>query len=276
MDNTNSLKEEFVTNTTGMLPIEIFLMAGVTLSSFALYAVFQILIKLLKFQTVVHKFAFIVENICIVFPILLAFTLLSNDLFTVNLLLLVIILCILYHLCFHCYGEFLSCLWKCEVGNTKLSYIINYKADIQITTAICILAVDFNIFPRRFAKTEVYGIGIMDMAVGTIIFSHALTSRQSRFQVGVNIDCLFSNLKRSAVLVVLGILRTFVIKQIDYQERVVEYGKHWNFFFTIAVIKPLANFILLVLNCGLRQTFVSLFVIGYYSNLSIEFINVWS
>jgi hypothetical protein len=34
---------------------------------------------------------------------------------------------------------------------------------MMLVTAICILGVDFPIFPRRFAKTADYGYGLMDL-----------------------------------------------------------------------------------------------------------------
>ena len=44
-----------------------------------------------------------------------------------------------------------------------IDYITNYRSSMLIVTAICILAVDFPIFPRRFGKTENFGFGLMDI-----------------------------------------------------------------------------------------------------------------
>ena len=50
------------------------------------------------------------------------------------------------------------------VSNGKIiDYITNYRSSMLIVTAICILAVDFPIFPRRFGKTENFGFGLMDI-----------------------------------------------------------------------------------------------------------------
>ena len=52
----------------------------------------------------------------------------------------------------------------------------------MLVTCLAILAVDFRIFPRRFAKTETFGISLMDIGVGTFIVSSAVTSRYARGQ----------------------------------------------------------------------------------------------
>ena len=52
----------------------------------------------------------------------------------------------------------------------------------MLVTCIAILAVDFRIFPRRFAKTETFGISLMDIGVGTFIVSSAITSKYARGQ----------------------------------------------------------------------------------------------
>ena len=42
----------------------------------------------------------------------------------------------------------------------KVAYITNYRSSMLLITTICILAVDFPVFPRRLAKTENFGFGI--------------------------------------------------------------------------------------------------------------------
>jgi hypothetical protein len=49
-----------------------------------------------------------------------------------------------------------------------------------LVTSICILAVDFPVFPRRFAKTEDFGFGLMDIGVGAFVFVSGLVSQEAR------------------------------------------------------------------------------------------------
>ncbi|XP_011880793.1 PREDICTED: phosphatidylinositol-glycan biosynthesis class W protein [Vollenhovia emeryi] len=130
-------------------------------------------------------------------------------------------------------------------------FITNFRALINIITAICILAVDFRIFPRKFAKTEVFGHSLMDTGVGLFVLANALvapeardfsTSRQGGFR-----ETLTRNMKgclRScAPLLALGLGRFAVVEYLGYQRHVTEYGVHWNFFMTLAVVKLFTSMI---------------------------------
>lgn len=44
-----------------------------------------------------------------------------------------------------------------------------------IATAIAILSVDFQVFPRRFAKTHAYGRSVMDLGTATFVYFGAVT-----------------------------------------------------------------------------------------------------
>ncbi|KAG8122659.1 putative Phosphatidylinositol-glycan biosynthesis class W protein [Naja naja] len=47
--------------------------------------------------------------------------------------------------------------------------ITSLRVFINLWTSINILAVDFPQYPRRYAKTESYGTGVMDLGVGIFV-----------------------------------------------------------------------------------------------------------
>ena len=108
-----------------------------------------------------------------------------------------------------------------------------------ICVAVGILAVDFPVYPRRLAKAETYGFGLMDTGVGYFIVGNALISPEAR---GNQNNSTFSKsmmkaLKSSLPLLILGLGRLASVKSLDYQEHVSEYSVHWNFFFTLTILK---------------------------------------
>jgi phosphatidylinositol glycan class W len=104
-------------------------------------------------------------------------------------------------------------------------------------TFVAILAVDFHVFPRRFAKTETQGYGLMDLGAGSFVVAAGLVSPRARGKAPPGFATL---LKRITPLLGLGLFRLLTTKGLEYQEHVSEYGVHWNFFFTLAVVGPLA------------------------------------
>ncbi|KAF7395234.1 hypothetical protein HZH68_009284 [Vespula germanica] len=127
----------------------------------------------------------------------------------------------------------------------KRPFVTNFRALSNIITVICILAVDFRIFPRKFAKTEVFGYSLMDTGVGIFIIANALVSPEARdfssqSKLGF-FSTLSRNLKRplksSIPLLLLGCGKFLAIEFLGYQRHITEYGVHWNFFITLAFVK---------------------------------------
>ena len=68
-----------------------------------------------------------------------------------------------------------------SVNTTNSSTFVTYfRACSTLSTVVCILAVDFKVFPRELAKTEWFGVSLMDIGTGIFIFSSALTSSYAR------------------------------------------------------------------------------------------------
>ncbi|KAG6780784.1 hypothetical protein POTOM_013659 [Populus tomentosa] len=118
--------------------------------------------------------------------------------------------------------------------------VSSYRVLVMILTFLCILAVDFKIFPRRHAKTETYGTSLMDLGVGSFILANALVSRQARSVSSVNWKAAVQS---TSPLLLLGFARLLTTRSVDYQVHTGEYGVHWNFFFTLAAVSILTSII---------------------------------
>ncbi|EFN68717.1 GPI-anchored wall transfer protein 1 [Camponotus floridanus] len=195
----------------------------------------------------------VVEFILIVIPTILCCTVLSEHIISVCIVMIFISTLNMWLL-----GNKSIQLSKLDVRpiTGKRPFITNFRALTNIITAICILAVDFRVFPRKFVKTEVYGYSLMDTGVGLFILANALvapeardfsTSRQTEFQ-----ETLTKNIKncfRSCIpLLVLGFGRFVAVELTGYQKHVTEYGVHWNFFVTLAVVKLFTSMITSTIN----------------------------
>lgn len=123
------------------------------------------------------------------------------------------------------------------LNSRRKVFISDYRSTMMLLTCLAILAVDFTIFPRRFVKTESFGTSLMDVGVGSFVFSSAITAAGRLRNGGTSmVSLFFSSVKPILPLVVLGLLRLVTIKGTDYQEHVSEYGVHWNFYFTMASV----------------------------------------
>ena len=160
---------------------------------------------------------------------------------------------------------------KAVLHLVKKPYITAYRSGMLILTCIAILAVDFPIFPRRFAKVETWGTSLMDLGVGSFVFSNGLVSARSMLKPGPKPSFsrrLKSALRSSGALLALGLLRLFFVKKLDYQEHVTEYGIHWNFFITLSLLPIFLVFVDPI------TTHIPLFLVALLISMLYEFIMI--
>lgn len=145
-------------------------------------------------------------------------------------------------------------------GDTLLPFLSVYRAHMMLMTVHAILAVDFPVFPRVLGKCENFGTSLMDIGVGSFVFSLGIVSSRTfspRSGRRRWIPALVGALRRAAPVLALGFIRLLMVKGSEYPEHLTEYGVHWNFFFTLGLVPALAT-ALLPLRKFLRWTTIGL------------------
>lgn len=151
------------------------------------------------------------------------------------------------------------------VGDRK-GYVSDFRGGLVLLTCLAILAVDFPCFDRKHAKTETFGISLMDTGVGLYVFSSGLASAAARASLlaprhrspspserrrpgGSSSGRGGGGQKHRTTLglppgvspaLAIGVVRMVALKQANYQEHASEYGLHWNFFLSLACAWTLA------------------------------------
>eukprot|EP00347_Sterkiella_histriomuscorum_P017350 403349721 len=157
---------------------------------------------------------------------------------------------------------------KLTVHGEKIIYvnfISTYRSLIIIATALAILQIDFPmIYDRRFCKTEDYGVSLMDVGVGAVMFATGLSARKVRESLGLKkmsfLRDLYLTIKGNLIVTVAGSIRFFLLKDLNYQEHLTEWGAHWNFFATISVV----NFALVFIRDIKHSLLISLVLMTGY------------
>ena len=188
---------QFVSGHNGSDPVELLLVgAPVHGSHLMLVGLAQLLG--LDFSSVP---GLLLEGVVLVLPTLLSLTLLSDFALQISTAMLTVALVSL----------FISSQKKNKVSSpspssvesAKCWFLSNHRALMIVFTTVGILAVDFPVFPRKFAKTETYGYGWMDLGVGSFTLVNGLVSPEARRRE----KSVRENLSGCLPLVTLGLLR---------------------------------------------------------------------
>jgi phosphatidylinositol glycan class W len=111
-----------------------------------------------------------------------------------------------------------------------------FRGSLQFATICAILAVDFPVFPRKFAKTETFGYSLMDTGVGAFVLSSGLVSGPRLLSKTASEISIWKSSKSTFFVFLIGLGRMISTKFVGYQEHITEYGTHWNFFFTLGLV----------------------------------------
>ena len=112
-----------------------------------------------------------------------------------------------------------------------------------VATVISIFAVDFHDYPRRFCKTHMLGISLMDIGTGALMFISGLTSRHFIHQEKGALQRVWMNIRAMPFLFLIAFAGVLTRWLANHPEVVTEYGVHWNFFWTVCFITMFSSFI---------------------------------
>lgn len=271
------LKEAFVSNLNGTSLQEVVL--GSCLAPLCHLARGLILILLHQTRAsnkaTVPLISHMFLDFCVlIVPLVVSCTILSSILQQVVISIALAISALFYYI--NCYASAqhpiknLHSFLQSHIQVQKVPFVTTFRVLVNIKTAISILAVDFSVFPRRYAKTETYGTGVMDVGVGAFVFANGLVCPEARRKdmSGSKMSHVMKQLLSVWPLFALGVARMASVKLSDYQEHVTEYGVHWNFFFTLAIVRVVASLLLVVVPVS-HSWLVALLIISCYQ-LTLE------
>ena len=224
------LKEESLINLKGSSIIESYILSLTMPFTILLH---YIVFKEKKYENNLKNI--ILNVLCHLFPFIITFTFWTNNYpFFFSLIFLFLIFYIFLN---SKRFKFLTEERLKDLNQKKKFFISTYRISKMLGVCITILVVDFpKSFDRRLSKCESYGISMMDLGVGTFIFSSAMIST-------ITSRNITKILKSVGPMIILGILRWLSITVTNYPIHMTEYGTHWNFFFTLASISILINLI---------------------------------
>ncbi|KAK0220317.1 GWT1-domain-containing protein [Armillaria fumosa] len=238
------LKEDFVSGATGSTVTHVNLISSAALVSVFLYH------TLLSRTSSTRLTKFPMSWVILVLPLLFSMTLFADMPALLSILMLIPALGLSLFSRRESGTSLPSNESERSTVNAKapLPFLTTYRAHMLLMTVLGILAVDFPVFPRSLAKCESFGVSLMDLGVGAFVFSQGVISAISLVKRPTYLASpVFSKLsvttRKVFPVMVLGIVRVLLVKGTEYPEHETEYGTHWNFFITLALL-PLMEILL--------------------------------
>ncbi|GAV08612.1 hypothetical protein RvY_18277 [Ramazzottius varieornatus] len=132
---------------------------------------------------------------------------------------------------------------QAQAGRQSLEFMVvsQFRGCVLLLACVTILAVDFPVFPRQMGKTERQGYSVMDLGVGAFVIANALAAPQTKEMERSSWKMVVKEVQDTLVLLILGFSRFVSVLLTDYPVPEAEYGKHWNFFCTLAFVKILGR-----------------------------------
>ncbi|XP_051966178.1 phosphatidylinositol-glycan biosynthesis class W protein [Xyrauchen texanus] len=249
-------KIEFVSNLNGTTLTEVSLGSLLAPLCFLSRGLFLIVFRMRKGVLPLSKGAhLLLDFTTLIMPLVLSCTVLSDILHFVIMGLAVVDLAVIYHVYKNgkhpfrgSFNGVIDRFAQSSVESNLVPFVTVFRVLVNVKTAISILAVDFSVYPRRYAKAETYGTGVMDFGVGAYVMANALVCPEARGKDirGSKIGHVLKQFLSVWPLVLLGLMRLASVKSTGYHEHVSEYGVHWNFFFTLAIVRVVASVLLVV------------------------------
>ncbi|XP_015998833.2 phosphatidylinositol-glycan biosynthesis class W protein [Rousettus aegyptiacus] len=272
------MKEAFVSNHNGTSVLEI--TQGLCFPSLCILCrgLLIILSQHLCSSSRTWKIGFVIDFVFLIVPLVMTLTILASFIFFEYLAIIIFGAGLFYQIYCRrtCYArmpvqKILEKFLQTSLESEYIPAISCFRVINSAFTAVAILAVDFPLFPRRFAKTELYGTGAMDFGVGGFVFGTAMVCPEIRRKCmeGSTFYYLTKSLYSVWPLVFIGIGRLIIIKSIGYQEHLTEYGVHWNFFFTLIVVKLITSLLLIFL--PLNKSWIVAVSITVLYQLALDF-----
>lgn len=207
-----------------------------------------------------------IEFITIVIPIIIAYSG-SSWIYVINLI-TIILSFVLYFTTKNNSKPFISpsiTKQKQELlSNPIKPYLTESRGYTMISTTFAILAVDFVLFPRKYAKTQEYGYSLMDLGVGMCILGSSLTYKYliKNNNKKISISYVLYILRGSLPSFFIGLSRYILYQFVNYPGETTAYGLEWNFFYTICTVRIVSEIIIIITLSIFKNKPISVLIMG--------------